>query len=512
MKIKQRLAIGHNLSSEDLLFADRIGGLVCPSMAIFRSDILFRNFGEITLLMNKDKVDVKKHPTHNADVFSARFPKCYYKTHPRLLNAFSSHVTARVPEYDRVHSKVDYHEESVLKRGFDEVLNQYIRDPKVLLAFARDHGLNPRIYKGQHKSEIGFIDKMDGMTKFLKQFDFRALSKVEVTHSDYQDLSAKIFELFDKEQYKPTIKTMLRHVYFNDDHDVPVLNLSTFNKLLRFMDKLERDPEPIDHIKTTGRLEKLVETPRQRDRFKEWLSAHIGHAFHTPYMYAETRGGERKKIAFTAENAFKVMKGQVNGTEKTLFMGAGSIRGLVAHRFRSYGDIEQSMQSLVSYDDMDSVGGAFNKRLQSFPDKLAPFYRYDAGAMRYSDDAYAEIAEYAKKGRVSALMSFEGVPDALIKELDTFIADLEFAPTHYFEIKKQRIVTLDEFDVALVPKGVGADVANVLKSHGLKVSFYDPKDELTRIAAVNKQQDLLFGEGEEVTIVRKNNVGSELEP
>lgn len=73
-KDKTLLAI-HNLSAENLLKADEIGGLANPSMATIDPDILqFSGFGEITLIGDSQLITSSKAKTYAADAYSPRFP------------------------------------------------------------------------------------------------------------------------------------------------------------------------------------------------------------------------------------------------------------------------------------------------------------------------------------------------------------------------------------------------------------------------------------------------------
>lgn len=516
MKLMQKLAVGHNLNASDLVFADKIGGLVCPSMAIFRSDISFSNFGDITLLMDKSKVNLRTHPAHNADVFSMRFPSCYYKTDKSILDTFSEKVATSVPEMEKEHSIADYHESSVISKGFDHVAQEYMRDPKVLLAYARDNGLNPRIYRSQHKSGITFIDNMEKPKSFLRELKSMGIKSIKEGTDEYTEYSQRLFDEMKSsmrrlaeskggtpKEIEEDTDYFINHLgkhYFKSVESNPQLLFSPHQKIKDHIRAIERNPNPIDIRKTRDRLEKLVKSDKQKQSFITWLGNHIGNAFHSPYMHVVTRGGNHKKLAFTAENALKAMRGKVQGEEKTIFMGAGSIRSLVAKRFTSYREITSHIHDLVSDDDMKVVGEEFNKRLSDFPEKLAPYYLYQTDSWRYRDAVYEEISDYARSGSLSKLESFNNIDVDVLQELDDFLSDLSQAKTHYFEVKKQSIVGIDDFDAAIVPNGVDPAAIEVLKRANVNITFYDPEQSLSRIKAVNKQQDLLFGNGNEVVI------------
>ena len=76
------LIVQHNLSSENLLFALRMGGLPVPSLAITKASTPSLSFGDITLLGNKELANpkgYKKTKVFGADIYSPRYPDISYK-------------------------------------------------------------------------------------------------------------------------------------------------------------------------------------------------------------------------------------------------------------------------------------------------------------------------------------------------------------------------------------------------------------------------------------------------
>ena len=76
------LLIQHNLSAENLMHAVKMGGIPVPSLAVTKKDAPLTNFGEITLLGNKDLADPRgsgKPKVFGADIYSPRYPQINYK-------------------------------------------------------------------------------------------------------------------------------------------------------------------------------------------------------------------------------------------------------------------------------------------------------------------------------------------------------------------------------------------------------------------------------------------------
>lgn len=76
LKGESDLIARHNLYSDRLKFADEIGGIANPSLAITKRGIPFEKFGDITLIADKKMINpyYKNAKVFGADVYSPRYP------------------------------------------------------------------------------------------------------------------------------------------------------------------------------------------------------------------------------------------------------------------------------------------------------------------------------------------------------------------------------------------------------------------------------------------------------
>lgn len=85
---EKSLVAVHNLSSENLLHADKMGGLAAPSLAVMKGEHSFDNFGEITLIAPPSLIDPKsnkKSKVFGADAYSPRYPTVSYVVDKKAL-------------------------------------------------------------------------------------------------------------------------------------------------------------------------------------------------------------------------------------------------------------------------------------------------------------------------------------------------------------------------------------------------------------------------------------------
>ena len=71
---KKDLIAYHNISQDNLDKAIQLGGLAVPSIAITKKETDFSNFGNITLLMPQDVVNLKETPVYTRDAWTGVFP------------------------------------------------------------------------------------------------------------------------------------------------------------------------------------------------------------------------------------------------------------------------------------------------------------------------------------------------------------------------------------------------------------------------------------------------------
>ncbi len=487
--------ITHNLNENSIGFIEEIGGVVCPSLAIVRNDHEFKSFGEISLLINKKKLNPRRDSIHNCDSSSVRYPTRYYNWDKGFLEKFADKIENLTPDLNNLHCRFRYLQDSEQSKGFSVVAESLLDDIPTLVAYARDNGIQPRIFRKDLRVGVGFIDdhiesasikafiRKAHRSKNLKSPEFQSKMKefvvshakdVSTNESNFEILKEKLLDRHFSENGKGALKFSYQH-YIED-----------------YASKYARDPKPIDTGKLHSRLTNLVNTPTKKTRFINWLGKHMERGYHSPYFYSVKTKHQTKK-PYHVDQLFKEMKGRVAGHEYNTFGGANNIRAQVATQFTSYSQIENNMDKLVSEAEMKVIASSFNSRLSDIPDLLQGEYKYDISSYHFRDAIYTELTEFAASGSVRSLQSFDQISEEKIMHIKGFFYDIKHAPTHYFEAKKQAIMELDEFSAAIVPKGTSKETLHILKKAGVPVTFYDPNIENSRLKAINKHKELQFG-------------------
>lgn len=124
----------HNLSEQKLRFADRVGGLANPSLAVIDPKLTgFESYGDISLIGDKNLIEGQK--THLADAYSPRFP--------------SVHSTMSYKDYENLTKEIEpyYKEigENVRRFQHDDMnmISNIENNPAVALKFLKENGIKP---------------------------------------------------------------------------------------------------------------------------------------------------------------------------------------------------------------------------------------------------------------------------------------------------------------------------------------------------------------------------------
>lgn len=460
----RNLFVAHNLSAENILAAHDLGGLASPSIAIGRSDIGFDRFGEVTLLADPSLLEDRTIRTFDADIYSPRQPRAHYDIDTKAYYAFEQSLD---PD-DLGLSKPDINEVS----GTDGA-EALLRSDAVRLKFLQERGQAPRLYNAKVDPAVRRAAKLEGGRyqliqdpKFIKiATDFY---RGKVDH-------AKELDGARGERYEG--------LFFNADGTVKENSLRNFaDTVLRHKESGGKD---VDRYRND--LRDKFNQKKRADEYSQWVTDQFNQMVKGKTLFKGfTKAGNRRYIPYTLDNVVREMSQQLQAAEGT-FYGAGTVRSAYANEMRTLRQIQQRRGQIISEAEFETVRKEADQVFIDALDKLKPFYKFDADSWNYMEDAGAAIAEGPKGLREA----FDVTPEVrqIVADLTEYLQAL---PTTYFEAKARRAVRFDEFDTAVVPKGMRRDALKVLRDAGLKIKTYDPNVEGSRSQVVAAQERLLF--------------------
>ncbi len=175
---EKSLIVTHNLTAENLLHADRVGGLAVPSLAITKSGDAVVSFGEITLIGNEWLADPKRGAkAYGADVYSPRYPSISYKLDKYALKALNASLAEYRTGREMYGSEIDNLEDLTQRDEFKAYMAAKFGDDykwsdlkREAASLLRKSGAEERIFKGYTNNGRSYTPHtLENVVKILKK-------------------------------------------------------------------------------------------------------------------------------------------------------------------------------------------------------------------------------------------------------------------------------------------------------------------------------------------------------
>jgi hypothetical protein len=209
-------------------------------------------------------------------------------------------------------------------------------------------------------------------------------------------------------------------------------------------------------------------------------------------FFGYTPSGNRRYKPHTLENALKYMKEDMRDNNQTGMFGAGAFRAQVAPTFRTLEDVKAARDRISEPGVLTEMKDKLNNDLIEISSEFSDYAKYTDRNQFIAGDMHRDQLLEIAQGRADWDEYFPGAPEELKQRWTAYMEELKNAPTAYFEAKPQRIVTLDEFQGALIPADAPQEVEDILRRNSIE-RIERVTDEADRIAKMRKFQDLLFG-------------------
>lgn len=502
----------HNLSAENLLHAADMGGIPVPSIGITKVDSAFGGFGEITLIAPKSMIDPASGvPVFDRDAYTSRYPTMNFKkVKANKADAFYERMNAARRLFD--------FDDGFVSQIWDAIKNSSVQNPDKVwrvfqqydaprLLFAKEVlGKEVKIPMREVSVDYPWVaDKQFAKTLAALRVALMDYPSQEVQASpeakELSDAARAAIERFadrngrepDPELRKDLIQALAvswgdRGEWATDPE--AVMGWKALDRI--FSSAKNVGKTEVDKIKLSKQLDKLV--PIGSQAYADWAMGMIKPLFDAPTI--TLRG---KEVEPTLDNVVDAMTaGGIAGAEETMVSGPGKVAALLGKRFKSLAQIQAARDQVVPEATEKAGKEVTDKVLQSYRDRALSFYtetdwrgQIDTwGAMDASMEALAVAGKAGTSDAAirSALSrkGFKAVDQTTVDLARQAIDAIRNSATNYFEAKPQRAVKLSEFRGAVVPKGTGQEVLDVLAANGVEVLSYNKKDPLAKNKAVEK--------------------------
>lgn len=486
------LVATHNISSQNLmnLINDFNGeGLPVPSIAIEKAENLHDNFGDVTLLFNKDTIDPEadsRNKVYNRDAWTSTFPEVEVKIKDEELQKIS----------ERVHLNEAYLEANIFNTSDKErIKKNFFKDLNVRKAFLKEQNIEvtPVAYDKKPRFQM-FTDI--GVKKFLRKnncsFD-KLVNDIDFRNkllNDYYD-SCKIKSLANKniQRFNKILDNCAKSKEIYNSYKAEIEYAIEYAKgnVQKEINNFSYDDGVVNAIKEhKEEFEKYIEQILSEDVFGE---KYIVRDDVDPYDdEGNLKSFDETHYIYNIDNVVKAMKigassvgdsftGGVNYTSTFSTQEFGSIDEIHKNKgnIKELSEEEQSenqqkiIEILTPVIDEVSNSGSYNNDFLIASDNIVDAFKQS----KTKNGVYNYLKQYYPALKKSTV-------DKLFKVRDE-IANI---PTRYFEAKPHRAVGFNEVMAAVIPADADESLKKALKR--MNIPLYEYADESQRADAACK--------------------------
>ena len=474
------LVVYHNVSTGKLREAIKLGGLPMPSFAITKRDIPFGDFGEITLIGDKDMIDPRKSRSNEVfsrDAYTVRKPVVNYE------------VPAKI-DSDAFHKKYEETRKFLKKNSIDvgEINFSSYDGEESLAAMENNIAIKYYYVKNVLKKDIPIKERtvtppVRGERLFKENPELiHALKSSKVKKGDFSEVDQAARQYFDEMRQdiamgkglvghsKRVLAKWTTNGHINEEGVKGLLlRLSAYEE-----DKKKKPYKEVDRQDFVKDLRKTIEEAGI-ERFTAFVRSEFDSLYKDRYLW-----DNGKKYAFNIDNIVKLMKkyrGTNNEGPGGINYGFNSLLAFLSKKFMSIRDIKNH-ESLLAPNKKEL---ARYKKAEDMYNRLID----EAAELRgsYGMDLDMDLAELMKDTR-DGKKDLHGFPEdkKFLQHIKDFLREADKVTTDYFEAKPARKVTFDEFSGAVIPKGTSEETVAFLESQGIEVREYDQDVEGDREA------------------------------
>lgn len=476
----KNLVVYHNVSTGKLREAIKLGGLPMPSLAITKRDIPFGDFGEITLIGDKDMIDPRKSRSNEVfsrDAYTVRKPVVNYE------------VPAKI-DSDAFHKKYEEIRKFLNKNSIDvgEINFSFYDGEESLAAMENNIAIKYYYVKNVLKKDIPIKERTVTPPvrgeRLFKEYPklIHALKSSKAKKGDFSEVDQAARPYFDEMRQdiamgkglvgrsKRVLAKWTTNGHINEEGVKELLlRLSAYEE-----DKKKKPYKEVDRQDFVKDLRKTIEEAGI-ERFTAFVRSEFDSLYKDRYLW-----DNGKKYAFNIDNIVKLMKkyrGTNNEGPGGINYGFNSLLAFLSKKFTSIRDIKNH-ESLLAPNKKEL---ARYKKAEDMYNRLID----EAAELRgsYGMDLDMDLAGLMKDTR-DGKKDLHGFPEdkKFLQHIEDFLREADKATTDYFEAKPARKVTFDEFSGAVIPKGTPEETVNFLESQGIVVREYDQDVEGDREA------------------------------
>lgn len=520
----------HNLSPAKLLKTLRLGGLPMPSIAITRAKDGYNNFGDISLVFNKDTIDpqfMRSNKVYSGDAWTPTYPQVAYKVNEKAQEQIRKKINGLVPkniqdDLGGLHLDVYNIEDDLNRHG--DMSTSYRYNYAMKYAFLKDNNVSielptkeePFYRYGEVSNDAvaAFAHKLvDGLktaNSLLEQHSSKLMEDTELLNSIATVLNEEVMATTDKNSVD--YQKLAENPLFKPEE----IDLSTVLGMLeaarKYFHSNGKVESRVDYQNAKGKIDDYFDSHSLEPEYEYWLKKLFSDIVAKEGIRNNrdlfTPSGNRRSFEalhyeHNLENVIKAMKEQ--GDTGVGAFGGGNILGAATREYGSIADIKADAQNRMEQlpeSQHDEIRKGFTDRLFELAYSL-PIHKDRFSAV---DDAANMLIEAVSKYKTKSGMAnylrkesqgWANYNDYIVDDLIELVNDIRQMPVSYFEAKPQRAVGFDEIKAVIMPEQSSyeddlSELKVELEKINIPILEYEYGDNNSRIKALNSLEDVKF--------------------
>ena len=504
----KNLVAMHNLSADNLETALNRGGLPMPSIAVTKDNISHNNFGEVSVLFDKDTIDpeINNNHVYGSDVYSPTHPGLEYKVNENKSKEVYDYFKDELKNKDMAFkvNPVNFSSANLSKK-----INSLKGEENYIKSFENDYGMK-NLYLSLSNNQVDKVNDIektevkdvDDLTADFYNYLYDTMGqKIETV----RNMVGRNWYKENKEQLKSVVQS-----YIKSEKDSSIrakkkalvdkktssgfASAATVKNVINFKDNNGKIVKTETVSDIDGAKKEIDKRINQKD-YEQWLKDTFNgivekKGIRKPNVDAYTSRGDRKSFeqlhyADTLENIVKAMKDVQNGES---FFGGNQLWAIGSKEYSSIKDIkgDSSRLQMLSDEEHSEIKSELGVRFQNIAKELV-----NNNDLMSLDSAYNNIADAVRHSKnENQMLKYlkEYYPTTatseIVNEIVNLLDDVSNMPTGYFEAKPQRVISPGEIKAVVIPAGTSANVIELLKKNN--IPYYEYSSDENRTVATQQ--------------------------
>lgn len=518
---KELIAV-HNMRVSELEKSLQLGGLPMPSIAIIKAQSGHSEYGDVSLVFNKDTIDPKlskDNKVYGGDAWTPTYPTIEYKANEKVAEKVRKLYYDFAKEYGYDEARPLYNvaqdlEDELNRHKGEAGLIDYYKDDTRLMNFYLLYSGKGKIEPVMKETRTEMSEVEIEQSKYLiNALGEDIINEIKVDNGGSPMSRRKAYFEKNGSKIETAYKQMFSEMY--DFSEEQIQNVISQTKQFDYVRMINSAYKYLHNDTVTVKVEEDSSATKEAirnaasDGYSQWLEdlfkgAEEKSGIRNNVDYFTPMGNRRSFEALhwenNLENVVRVMRSQEETGGGALISGFG-IFGVSAKNYKSIAEIKADSERLthIPEEEYKEIRKGFSARLneicESIMDKSAsnPFIALDNACECVVD---AIRISKTKSGILNNLKQYPqlSVTETTVDDIVALVTDIANMPTEYFEAKPRRAVGFNEVATAIIPDSANAELKQKLTDYGIKFVEYEAENEESRLEALNSLEDVKFSD------------------